>query len=287
MFPKYELRTSAIFVNPQKRIDSYPMRFHKQVEIMWVRGNSLNVAIDGKNYTLNNDDIYVVFPNILHSVERADVKTLTIIADDDFFLSYHDTLSRFKPETPVLRKGEFPDIVYAMLMRAQEIRSEKFPQRGNMLSGYISAVLGELINNMRLIERSTDGDLVQQLVLYLLENYTKDITLDDVARDLSYNKYYISHVISEIFKCNFRLLVNSYRISMAQNLLLSSSKTISEIAYECGFKNQSSFNRIFLKHCGVTPSDFRRMPEEVPEKPTVYEKNIDNKNGKCYNFPVM
>lgn len=287
MFPRYELRTSAIYVNPQKRINAYPMRFHKQVEIMWVKENNLNVSIDGNDYTLNSGDIYIVFPNILHSVGSAEARTLTIIADDDFFISYHDTLSRFKPEVPVLRKGEFPDIVYTMLLRIEKIRNAKFPQRGNMLSGYISAVLGELINNMKLTERTADGDLVQLLILYLLENYTKDITLDDVARDLSYNKYYISHIISEIFKCNFRLLVNSYRISMAQNLLLSSSKTISEIAYECGFKNQSSFNRIFLKHCGVTPSDFRRVPDEIPEKPTVYEKSIDNTNGECYNFPIV
>ena len=115
------------------------------------------------------------------------------------------------------------------------------------------------------------NDLVQQLVMYLLDNYTKEITLDDVARDLSYNKYYISHIIADTFKCNFRALVNSYRISMAQNILLSTTKTISEIAYECGFKNQSSFNRIFLKHCGITPRDFRHSPEAVPERSPGYE----------------
>lgn len=258
-------------------MEEYPARFHKQLELMWVRSNSLDVSIDGKDYTMYPGDIYVVFPNIIHSLKSADAEGLLVIADDDLFNTYHDVLSHFKPETPVLRKGTFPDIVYSLFERAEKIRKKAFSQTCNVLTGYVSAAVGELINSTKLVERSTDSNFVQQLIFYLLDNYTEEITLDDVARDLNYNKYYISHIVSETFKCNFRVLVNSYRISMAQNLLVSTEKNISEIAYECGFKNQSSFNRIFLKHCGVTPSDFRNKPREIPERPTIYEKNVDSK----------
>lgn len=286
MFPKYELRNTAIFVANQKKVNKYPARFHKQVEIMLVKENNLEVTIDGEDYVLNPGDIYIVFPNILHSVNNDNSKAMLIIADDDYFISYHDVLSHYRPEVPVLRKGEFPEIIYTLIDRTNAVRLSSFSQRGNTLAGYIAAILGELINCLTLKERSADSDLVQRLILYLLDNYTKEITLDNIASDLNYNKYYISHIISETFKCNFRVLVNSYRISMAQNLLLSSDKTISEIAYECGFKNQSSFNRIFLKHCNITPSNYRKTPEEIPEKPTIYEKVIDNATGRCYNFPV-
>lgn len=285
MFPKYELRNSAIYVSSIK-IGRYPARFHKQVELLLVRSDSLDVLIDGKSYRLKAGDIYVVFPNVLHSIEKGKVDGSIIIADDDFFIPFHDLLSHNVPAVPVLRRGEFPEIVYTLFDRAIEVKGFTLSTRNNILAGYISAILGEIINCMELKERSADNDLVQRLILYLLDNYTKEITLEDIARDLSYNKYYISHVISETFKCNFRVLINSYRISMAQNLLLSSDRTISEIAYECGFRNQSSFNRIFLKHCGITPSGFRKMPEDIPEKPTVYEKVIDITTGKCYNSTV-
>ncbi len=286
MFPCYELRSAAMYVCPQKKVNIYPARFHKQVELLWARERDVEVSIDGVVYTLHKGDIYVCFPNILHSINKPSKNVLLIVADDDFFAPYHDVLSHSKPKNPIVRSGEFPEIVYTLLERTEELRKISFYQKGNALSGYISAILGELINCMELVDRSADTDLIQQLILYMLDNYTHEITLDDVARELNYSKYYISHIISQTFNCNFRVLINSYRISLTQNLLLSTNKTVSEIAFECGFKNQSSFNRIFMKHCGVTPSDFRKIPEEIPEKPTIYEKMIDNKTQQCYNFPV-
>ncbi len=286
MFPRYELRNSAIYVAMQRRITKYPTRFHKQVELLWVKNDSITVTVDSKEYVLNSGDIYLVFPNILHSIETNGKDCLLIIADDDFFVSYHDLLSHFKPKVPILRKGEFPEIVYTLLARVAEIQKMNFEQKGSAISGYITAVLGELLEGIDLVERSADSDLIQLLVLYLLDNYTKEISLEDVARDLNYNKFYISHIISDTFKCNFRVLINSYRIGMAQNLLLSTDKNISEIAFECGFKNQSSFNRIFLKHCGMTPSTFRHTPDDIPDKPTVYEKKIDNNTKERYNLYI-
>ena len=278
MFPKYELISSMIYIVSQKHTREYPSRFHKQIEIFYIKTGSLVVTIDNEDYTLNSGDIYVVFPNVIHSIKSVNNATgLLVLADNDLFPSFHEVLSRFRPACPVLRQGEFPSIVYDMINRANRIKKTAFSTNCNVLTSYISVVLGELINTMELVERSTDNNFVQQLIVYLLENYTREISLEEVAKELNYNKYYISHIISETFKCNFRTLVNSYRVSMAQNLLVSTGKSISEIAYECGFKNQSSFNRIFLKHSGVIPSEFRHNAKGVPEKPVMYVKNnIDN-----------
>lgn len=274
MFPKYELLSSMIYIVSQKNIKEYPARFHRQIEILLLKTGYLEVTIDNCDYTLGAGDIYIVFPNIIHSIKSAEgASGLLVLADNDLFSNFHDVLSRCKPLCPVLKSAEFPGIVYDMLNRANSIKKFAFTTECNVLSGYISVVLGELINSVKLVERTTDNNFVQQLILYLLENYTREISLEDVAKDLNYNKYYISHIISETFKCNFRTLVNSYRVSMAQNLLVSTGKSISEIAYECGFKNQSSFNRIFLKHSGIIPSEFRRNAKGVPEKPIVYVKN--------------
>ena len=278
MFPKYELISSMIYIVSQKHTREYPSRFHKQIEIFYIKTGSLVVTIDNVDYNLKSGDVYIVFPNVIHSIKSVDNATgLLVLADNDLFPSFHEVLSRFRPSCPVLKQGEFTNLVYDMLNRANSIKKTAFSTNCNVLTSYISVVLGELINNMELVERSTDNNFVQQLIVYLLENYTREISLEEVAKELNYNKYYISHIISETFKCNFRTLVNSYRVSMAQNLLVSTGKSISEIAYECGFKNQSSFNRIFLKHSGVIPSEFRHNAKGVPEKPVMYVKNnIDN-----------
>ena len=273
MFPRYEYRNSSIFVNLNQRAMDYPARFHKHLEIAFVEEGVLTVTIDNCTFTLNKGDLYIVFPNLLHSGTQQDGTKITIvIVDSELCPAFSDTLLHFKPTVPILKKGDFNSIVYDVFHRMYEINSSDIPHKQNALVGYLNALLGEVIVTLDLVRRDSDNDLIQQLIMFFLENYTKEITLEDVARKLNYSKYYISHVISETFGCNFRPLINSYRVSMAQNLLLSTNKTIGEISYECGFKNQSSFNRIFLKHAGVTPSAFRQQQDTPPDKPMIYTR---------------
>ena len=271
MFPKYEFRDHAIHISAHHCHTDCPVRFHRQLEILWILSGQMEVSIGGKRYTLGENDLYLVFPNVLHCVHQSDASILLIIADSSLFPQYSDLLSHNIPENPVLRYQKQPEILSAVFRRIIQLRQqEEFPHRQSMLTGYIGTILGELLAVMKLAERTSDNDLVQKLILYILNNYTQDITLEQVARELNYSKCYISHLIADTFQCNFRALINAYRVSLAKNLLQSSSKAVGEIAYACGFRNQSSFNRIFMESCGVTPNQFRKASHEAfEEKPTI------------------
>jgi len=55
--------------------------------------------------------------------------------------------------------------------------------------------------------------------------------------------------------------VNEFRIEKAKSLLTNPAKqdlTIQEILYEVGFNSKSSFNTAFKKHCGLTPTQYRK-----------------------------
>jgi len=272
MFPKYEYRNKPVDISVRNTVHECPARFHKQLEMIWVKSGQLRAIIDGKNYLLQENDIYVVFPNILHAVHRSDAQIVLIVADNDLFPLYSETLTHLTPKIPVLRAGELPELVPGIFQRIAELNGlEDSNYKQSILTGYIGGILGEVLIRISLTERNSDNNLIQKLILYLLANYTREISLEDVAKELNYSKCYISHLVAETFQCNFRALINSYRVSLAQSLLLSSQKTVSEIAYESGFKNQSSFNRIFLKQCGVTPSEFRQVHDDVQaEKPRIY-----------------
>ena len=105
-----------------------------------------------------------------------------------------------------------------------------------------------------------------------MDNFRSDITLESTAKALGYSKYYISHMVAELYDCNFRALVNNYRISAAQEALMDKGKDIWQIAYTCGFQNQSTFNRAFVKLCGITPTEYRRKQLGEEKKPDSFTK---------------
>ena len=80
-----------------------------------------------------------------------------------------------------------------------------------------------------------------------------------LARDLGYNYTYLSAYFNHSLHTGFQGFINQYRISHAAALLQGSSLPITQVAEQCGFGTIRSFNRVFLKEKGMTPSAFRKQ----------------------------
>jgi len=270
MFPKYEHRNTPIYISYRDPLRPCPIRFHSHIEALLITQGQAKVTVGSTAFQLEAGDLYLVFPNVPHGIETSDSSAVVVIADPARLPAYQDLLKSQLPQCPVLRKGEYPAVVSAIFDRLKALSGQSTPHQQSLLSGYTSALLGELLGVMQLAGRQLDDGLLQKLILYFLDHYTEDISLESVAKALGYSRFYISRLISNAFGCNFRTLLANYRISMAQNLLVTGNRSIGQIAEDCGFKNQSSFNRIFLEHCGITPGQYRKKMGPPPEKPTLY-----------------
>lgn len=85
------------------------------------------------------------------------------------------------------------------------------------------------------------------------------LTISDLAGSLNISRHHLTQVLNENLGKNFYTFINEYRIEDVKNLLTDKNKkhlTILALAYECGFNSKSSFNTIFKKYTGYTPSEF-------------------------------
>jgi AraC-like DNA-binding protein len=88
-----------------------------------------------------------------------------------------------------------------------------------------------------------------------------DISLRTLSEELSIPSYQLSWVINKKMDATFSGLVNSYRIEEVKKRLASpqdTEKTILDIAFDAGFNTKTSFNRVFKKMTGITPSQYRQ-----------------------------
>ena len=272
MFPEYEHRDQPIYARIHGKQGNYPARFHKHVEIMAVVSSSVRLTIQGNTYTLQPGDLYIAFPNLLHGLEADNARAMVLLVDFEKCLAFHDVLLYSSPAVPVLRKGQYPESVLHTIERMIQLAKDDTPYTQETLVGYANAVLGELLGQLKLNPRNMDNSLVQKLQFFILEHYTQDISLERAAQELGYSKFYISRSISDLFGCNFRSLINSYRVTLAQNLLLSGGQSVGQVARECGFKSQSAFNRTFMQLTGLSPKEYRQQTTQTPKKPAVCKK---------------
>ena len=103
--------------------------------------------------------------------------------------------------------------------------------------------------------KPTISELTMQ---YICENYTEHITVKDICDAVGYSK---STVLSQ-FKKDYLITVNAYlnnmRLERAKKMLESNSLTVSEIALNCGFSDQSYFSKVFSSKYGITPTEYRK-----------------------------
>ncbi|WP_239584499.1 AraC family transcriptional regulator [Aquibacillus albus] len=100
--------------------------------------------------------------------------------------------------------------------------------------------------------------IVQKVIDMLEENYMEDISLDFCADEVNLNPSILSKVFKEFSGWNFIDYLTNIRLTKAKDLLMETDTKIKDIAESIGYKH-SYFNRIFKKHEGITPSEFREM----------------------------
>lgn len=105
---------------------------------------------------------------------------------------------------------------------------------------------------------------LEQLTAYLDNGQPylhRDLTLQDVAQDIGIPQHHLTQTINELLQKNFYTLINEYRIEEVKRRLLDpkyAHYNILAIAHDAGFNSKSSFNMIFKKHIGMTPSQYRK-----------------------------
>lgn len=92
-----------------------------------------------------------------------------------------------------------------------------------------------------------------------LQHETGLIHVDYFAEALNLSKSYLSDLIKKETGKTIKESVHLYMIDLAKNTLLSTNKSVSEVAYELGFEYPQYFSRIFKAKVGMSPGEFRNL----------------------------
>lgn len=107
-----------------------------------------------------------------------------------------------------------------------------------------------------------ENDIIEEIRNYILDNPEKEHSIDALARRANLSPFHFTR----LFKRQVGTTPHDYlihtRLNLAKFYLLSTNSSVKEIAYLCGFTNESGFCTCFKKHLGMTPSLFRTVHHE-------------------------
>jgi len=106
----------------------------------------------------------------------------------------------------------------------------------------------QLTYNSRRIEKTFE---------YMNQNFDRPIALVEVARLANMSEVSFSRFFRQRTGNTFIDSLTEIRLGHASRMLIDTTQSIAEVAYNCGFNNISNFNQIFKKKKGCTPKEFR------------------------------
>ena len=99
--------------------------------------------------------------------------------------------------------------------------------------------------------------------MYLQGHTGDNVTLDEVAKQFYMSKSYLTRVFRNITGFSVIEYITYIRVRKAQQLLIDSDTSITDIADICGFGNVTYFEKVFKQMTGQTPGQYRKNPERT------------------------
>lgn len=236
---------------------------HQFFEIVFIKEGILKVTVDGTEEIANQGDMAFISPFRTHSLSASpDAEIWICIFSSDF-------INDFEKEGDVYYDGKHSVFTPSNIVRdffvSRFIDSaeEFFDYDISLFRSFRAAIYAiyeeytRLVPNSALLKHSEKRSVIGTIFKYTYNNFKNPISLASMARELGYNPEYLSHALSLVEGMNYRLLVNTFRTEYAKSLLISTKRTIPDIAAECGFSCERSFHRAFKSITGKTPGEFR------------------------------
>lgn len=224
---------------------------HEYTELLYCKSGSGTVQINGRTMELTAGQLVWLPPNYVHSYQFSNCEVLCAVFSNDYIPLYALTAgSRNLVTEPV----DMQDLCPILDNLHKQDKTSRL-----LISGYLNLICAKVLEHCTFApQTASESILYQKVISYISTHYTEDITLEATANRFGYNPKYLSHALHTLTTVNFRELLAMYRINHAKELLISHrEKSISEIAYDCGFTAQNTFNRTFKKAVGMTPFAYR------------------------------
>ena len=229
---------------------------HENLELQYYLGGSGYVLYDGTRHPVGRGDVVVVNSYAIHQVVSEDLPLFCVIIDRKFCQYNGIDPSLFLFQRVIREDGQLEGL-FRQMMDAYDHREDPF---GN--AAFKCAVLNTLLYLCRHYSTRRQEDLanlpamehVRHAIGYMKANFAGKITMDDVAADAGLSKFHFTREFKRITGRTPIYYLNAIRCEYARNLLESGRHSIKEVAFLCGFANNSYFSSVFQKYTGCLPS---------------------------------
>ena len=253
-----------VYVGKHSITFNVPHHEHNSWELIYCTNEGGKLIFDDLELPYTSGDVVVIPPNTPHS--NTSIKGFTNI-----HINLDDTILTYKQ--PIRVHDDSYNSLLNAFSGAFFQYYENADHRQAILSAYGSLIVAYILSYQN---TSSFSKVVQKIENDILRNFSDpNYMLDSFIRSLPYSYDYLRKLFQKELGMTPHQFLSDKRLQTAANMLCSeyNDGNISEIAYQCGYREPLYFSRMFKKKYGVSPSVYFSMKRSAPKE---YPNNSDS-----------
>ncbi len=233
-------------------VHTYPEYCHFYNEFILYEPFDGYITIDNKKFTVDKPLAILVTPTHFHSITVSSGVNSTYYKIGFLNSNLHSRITNELTSSIVYSEV---DSFFKSLVKKTFCQTNK-----KYVNNYIKVILSELLARGTFIDvlsNTIKNDLIANVLEYLNQNFTEDITLNSVAEHFKITPQYLSSAFKKNTSITFIKQLTDMRLKYAASLLIDEDMNVTEACYNCGYNNLANFMRAFKKHYGVSPKIFK------------------------------
>ena len=252
-------KTFEVSLKKDKDLQKVEMHSHDFYELYFFLHGKASYIVEGRQYTLNNGDVLLISPSNLHqlnikdsneSYERIvlwintqylkDISTPNTDLSTCFKIANESGMHLIRNDKIfIYLKDEFNELIKMDNKNTfgSEIEAE------NHLKNILIKVGEYLLNIGESVNLSKENKLVSEVIDYINNHITEDLSLEQISKDFYISKYYLSHLFKEHTNTSPHKYILKKRLLLSKELINSGMK-INNVYRECGFKDYTHFFKV-------------------------------------------
>lgn len=256
-------------------IKSYPIHFHDDIEVLFVLDGAIRLKNGYYTSTLTQGDIFILNDNEIHSIEGTGEPNMVMMLQIDmkYFSNYYKGLRESffivdmeddSDDSLEVLKTILAKIMMEIIQKGFGYEQKVVESTHNLIACLMSDFRYQVMEDGKFANDSKNrGDKIlagrlNRITDYMYENYTRKLTLSEIAEREHLSIYYLSHVIKEATGLSFQELLSFIRVEESEKLLLGTNKKIGAIAEESGFSAVRYYIKHFETWYGMHPAEYRK-----------------------------
>ncbi len=257
----------------------YPhLHRHQEAQLMWILQGEGTLIAEHDIHPFQKDDMFLLGANQSHvfksNAEYFDesnartVRSISVFFDPKGKLGSFFSLPELHKLQSFLRDQEqgfkIPKEAFREISR-RVLRLKAAAQMDQLMHFFyllrslsqLSGQIAPLSGGQRTALSEDEGLRMSSIYNYVVRNFTKDITLDDVANQANLTPQAFCRYFKKHTGNTFVTFLNEMRVHEAcKKLVHSRCESISGVAYDCGFNSITNFNRVFKSMTGSSPKEY-------------------------------